>query len=210
VSKDIVSLALPGTSLFYDPADLTGPGKGGLGGAVAAGYRLTVQPPGNNVLTHVRQGELVSNGIFFTGLSATAHPKLVLRDRYQIQYQSVEEIVSQEGQTATYLGKGNLLPNLASITGFSYFDKNGELYIFNPPVQSSAPNAYQNLFIITKITAASGYITNTVGIFGKLVVQNGVTKLVPVAGTCGDHAESAIFKGTSTVRSGAAPIGKTP
>jgi hypothetical protein len=122
-----------GTEEFFVPTELNGPGKGSSDGSVAVGTRLWLQPTGNNTLTYVQQGEQVANTLLVSGINATLHPRLALKYRYQPSYQKVTKVVAKDGTVATFLGKGSSLPPLASISGFSYFDKNGELYIFDVP-----------------------------------------------------------------------------
>jgi hypothetical protein len=187
LDKAITGIDPAGGMAFVSPESLSGPGK------TPAGSRVTVQPPGNNRLVYVRQGETVLNLIDIEGISSGDHANLVLKDRYQVSYQALVAITATGGATATALTAADLqagetLPlTAAAAAGFSYYDKDGEVYIFNVPADGAG--GFQDVNFITRITAARGYITNLASVGGK--IEGG--RIVNIPGTCADSAETAIF-----------------
>jgi hypothetical protein len=187
LDKEITGIDPAGGMAFVSPESLSGPGTS------PAGSRVSVQPPGNNRLVYVRQGETVLNLIDIKAISSADHANLVLKDRYQVSYQALVAVTATGGATATALTTADLQPGetlpltAAAAAGFSYFDKDGELYVFNVPADGAG--GFQDVGIVTKITAARGYITNLASVGGK--IEDG--KIVNIPGTCADGAETAIF-----------------
>lgn len=222
LSKEVAAITL-GTDYtkFFRPVDLSGPGKGVFDDLTTfpAGSRLTVQFPGRNPLVYVRPGEQVAYQIFSGGISSTDNPRMILRDQYQITRQQVnnpavgqpsDSIIAADGTRAIFLGKGNVLPKLSAINGFSYFDKNGELYIYDIP--SDGLGGYQAIWVVTQIKGnASGYITNKASVLGKIFQPKyGGLVIANIPGICNDEAETAIFRGNSVVLNGASPVDNVP
>jgi hypothetical protein len=195
LTKTTIGIALAGTTDFYAPADLNGPGKN------PPDSRVTVQQPGGNVLVAVQQGEQVASLIDVWGINAAQHPKLVVSDFYQKSYQKVVRVVSSDGSVAT-LTTGSGFPNPGAVVGFTAHVNTslGEVYIYNVP--KATTTTYQDLYLITEITAARGYITNSAKVRGKVVGN----VIVTIPGTCNDVAETAIVNGYTGTIGDPAPI----
>lgn len=177
--------------VYHDPTELKGPGKGGLG--VPAGNRVTIQTgaSGTNTVVYVRQGELVVNAIFINGISASLAP-LVLEDRYQSSYQRVVEVRDESGLLATKLATNTPLGTILT-SGFSYTDDGSKIRVYNVPTDGAG--SFKDVYVVTEILKSAGYITNNVGVAGRLTGTGASTRLTPISGICGDSMETGIFGG---------------
>lgn len=195
----------PVASVFYRPTSLKRQGTP----LPFKDTRLLVQPTGNNPIVYVRTGEEVSNALLVSGVNGIAHTNLVLKFNYQKTRQSIIEVVAADGTAAAWASpaSGTNLPNPLPTT-FTVFDKGGELYIFGVPKTADGAG-FQDVFVITRVTATTGFITTTAAIAGK--VSN--NRIVTIGNTCGDKAESTIFGGTPQTTGplpGATPVDDVP
>ena len=115
------------------------------------GTRLFIQPGGTNPVTFVQIGEHVSNALLVSDVNASLHDNLVLTFRYQQSRQVVVEVVAADGTAATMTvpAGGDKMPNPLP-TSFSYFDKDGQLFIFGVP--QNGQGGYQDVYVITRVT----------------------------------------------------------
>ncbi|MCC6626152.1 MAG: hypothetical protein IT340_01995 [Chloroflexi bacterium] len=169
-------------TVFLAPTQLTGPAQG-----VYAGSRLWLQSPGQQPLTHVQVGETVQTTLTLSN-ALTGRAGLALRVRYQSAFQAFDTVIAGDGVVPRSLGSGTTPPNPLP-ADFSVYDKNGELLIYNLPVDGAGRP--RDLTLQTRVTAARGMLTLTAAIAG--VVARG--RLSPLSATCGDSAGSAIFAG---------------
>jgi hypothetical protein len=188
-----------GEARAFRPIQLTRPGTG----APWTGSRLAIAS--GSPITYIQRDEYAVTELYVGGLSAAQHPNLTLRFRYQKSYQQVVAVVAGDGTPARFLGSGSAQP--ATLPGpgdFAYFDLNGELYLYNLPAR--AGGAYEAVAVVTRVTGASGTLTATASVGGKIV--NG--RLTSISGTCADSAVSIIFSGATAVMPGAAPVDDVP
>jgi hypothetical protein len=191
---------------YHRPTDLPGPAAGGAWG----GSRLWLRPYNQAPITYVQNDERLANAIFVSGIDATLHPNLVLKITYARGPQRLIQVVSGESQAAvpTSPASGWNLPAPASVgSAFSFFDKNGELHVYNLPRQAGDPSRYQDLYLITEVMGTQGSFTVSAGVAGKI---DAAGKLVPVGGVCGDQSAQTIFVGTTAINLGALPLDDVP
>lgn len=167
---------------FDHPARLPGPATGAWPGTR---LQVTAAP-----LVYAQVGEQIATALLVAGVDPAIHPGLVLRYSYQSAYQQAVAIIAADGRIATWL-PGATLPQPAPTT-FTVVDRNGELYIYNVPVDGTG--RYQDLAVVTLATGASNWLTTTAAIAGKVVAG----QLVSIAGACGDSAILSI-RGSGTL-----------
>jgi len=193
VTDNVRAISLDGGATYFRTTNVTGP--------AAAPHLNTRQSfSGSNPVTYLRQNEFVSNGLLIAGVDPAVHPNLVLKYSYNIGKQVIPAngVMAADGTLATYLGSGLNLPNPLPAPGtFAWFDKNGEIYIFNVPTTPAGfgPVVYQDVYVITQVTAANSNISikTTVAVAGKLTGSPSSPVLTTVSGSCGDSADSRTF-----------------
>jgi hypothetical protein len=180
-----------GTGTFVDPALIPGP-------ASIGGTRMWVQQPGGNIQVLVRPGERVQYLLDLSILvPGDTDGNLVLTDRYQDTYMDLIGVQTVDGTVATDLGSGGSLPSPLP-AGFSFFDLNGELYIFNVP--DDGTGAYADVQIITQVrtdfpvfTEFGPTVTNIAKVRGQIDEETGTITPVTDQDLCIDHFEVRVF-----------------
>ncbi|MCC6629816.1 MAG: hypothetical protein IT340_20750, partial [Chloroflexi bacterium] len=196
VTATIVALDQVGAPVqFYPPSALVGTVSGAWAGSR---LWLFIGIP----FVQVQRNETVSTALYVGALDAGLHPGLVLRIRYQRAYQTVNRVRAASGALARNAGSGSALPAVLP-SDFATYDVSGDLYIFNLPLDSAG--AYQDVVVITDVTATSGVITANAAIAGKVV--DGVLR--SIGGVCGDRADSVITSGLTGTLPGAQPVDET-
>lgn len=177
-----------GTGTFQDPASIPGPSPDG--------NRVWVQQPGGNIQVLAEPGERVQYLLDLEGMDPAEFGGLVLTDRYQDSYMTLLGVQTVDGTVATDLGSGGSLPSPLP-TEFSFFDLNGELYIFNVP--EGDPGEFADLHVITQVkttfpvyTTFGPVVTNTVKVRGQ-IDETGNIIPVPNQALCQDHFEVRIL-----------------
>lgn len=196
VADVIQSLALAGESgQFWRPAALTGSAEGPW-----AGSRLDLRPGGAGPLVQVQPGERVATGIFVGGVDAAQVPNLVLSVQIQPNRQSLVAIVAADGTVASAASGPS--------TTFSYSLSGNVVTIYGVP--QDGLGGYQDIWLITDVSAGNGTITTVAGIAGTIESRDGKTVLRPLGNTSGDTSQSSIVGGTAGTRTGALLVDDVP
>jgi hypothetical protein len=192
--NNVRAISLDGGASYFRPTNITGP-------AAAPHLNTRMAFSGSNPVTNLRQGEYVSNGLLISGVSTTAHANLVLKFNYNTGKQSMapvaeNPVVAADGTVATYLGSGASLPSPLPAPGtFSWFDRNGEVFIFNVPTTADGA-LYQDVYAITTVTASNS--NQTIKTTGSIAGKISGGALVTISNTCGDAADSRTFSSPAT------------
>lgn len=196
VAAVIQSIALPGRpGEYWRPAQLAGTASGPY-----AGSRLTVKNGGANPEVQVGTGERVATGLFVGGVDAATIGNLALDIQYQKSHQDIVAIVAADGTMA--------MPTTSPTTSFAYAVNGNQLTIYGVP--QDGLGGYQDVWLITQITAANGNVTVTAGIAGTVVSDQGKTKVQALGNTCNDTAKSDIAGGLGGPRPGALLVDDIP
>jgi hypothetical protein len=197
VANVIQSVALAGQpGAYWRPADLVGTANGPWSGS-----RLDVKNGGANPFVQVQTGERIATGLFIGGVDAAQVGNLVLRVQAQTSnHQQLVEVVSANGTVAT--------ATTGPTTSFAYSESGNILTIYGVP--QDGLGGYQDIWLITQVSASNGNITTTASIDGSVQVVKGQPTVKALGNTSNDTSKADITSGVAGTQSGALLVNDVP